>query len=234
MKVNTKTFSKFLKKVKMSAGQEIQECTFNFEKTGLRIAANSATQQARASGLLKTSAFKGYEELGSIGVGDFPTFVKVVERFGEEIGLKVEGNLLTITGAGKKVDIELLDTQFISTDVKEPELEFADTFMFPADKIKEIIADAKLNKDSVLSFITEEKKLIINNTGKYKFSHQFDVPTCKGGVTVKFGEPFVDAFENLTEKVEFSIKDNYPVKVLEKTDDMVITLIVAPRVDTEA
>jgi len=233
MKIKTKTFSIFLKKVKMSAGQEIQECIFNFEKTGLRISANSVTKQARASGVLKTSAFKGYEELGTIGVGDMPSFVKVVDRFEEEIGLKVEGNLLTISGTSKKVDIELLDTQFISTDITEPTLEFDDTFVFPAEKIKEIITDAKLNKDSVISFVTEDKKLTINNTGKYKFSHQFDVPTCKGGVVVKFGAPFVDAFENLTDKVEFSIKKDYPVKMLEKTDDMVITIIVAPRVDTE-
>lgn len=233
MKIKTKILTAFLKKVKMSAGQEIVECILNFSKEGLKISANSAAQQSRASGLLKSSAFTDYEEIASIGISDLPVVVDVLSRFGEDITLKVEGNLLTVSGLGKKVEIELMDVQFITSDITEPKLEFADTFIFEAEKIKEIISDAKLSKDSVLTIVTELKKVVFSNTGKYKFTHAFDMVTCKGGVTAKFGDPFVDAVQNLTEKLEFSIKTDYPIKILEKTEHTIITLIVAPRVETE-
>jgi hypothetical protein len=114
-----------------------------------------------------------------------------------------------------------------------PNLTFADTFIFPADKLNEIINDSSLSKNSYLIFTTENKKLKIANTGKYKFLHEFDMPNVNGGVTVRFGAPLVLAVKNMTDTLEFNASTNYPIKITEKTDISEISIIVAPLVVDE-
>lgn len=233
MKIAKKVLVDFLRKVKMEGKQGILECVLKFEKEGLKIDTNSPANLSRVMGWLNTSAFKEYEELGNVGINDFENVIKVLDRFGENIALKKEGNLLTISGEGKKVDIELISETFLSSDTGAPELEHEETFTITATKLKEIYKDVEMNKDAVLTVTTEEKKAKFSNTGKYKFLTEVEAPTCKGGTVVKFGEPLLEATKNFTGSLEFSVKTNYPAKVMEKTDKSVITVIVAPRVEDE-
>jgi len=228
-----KVLSGFLKKFKMDGTQSVAEGILKFEKDGLHIAANSNSKQARVMAWLKKEAFKEYEELGNVGVNDIPTIINVLERFGEFITISKEGNLLTVKGEGKKVDIELVAENFLDTDTGEPKLEFTETFSMTATKLKDIFKDVKMNKDAVIKFETSEKKVKISNTGKYKFVNEIEALTCKGGVTVSFGEPFMDATNNLDGNLDLSLAVNYPVKIMEKTETSVVTVIVAPRVEDE-
>jgi hypothetical protein len=231
MKIKTKTLVNFLKKARMEGDQQINECILHFQKEGMKMNVNSPSQQARTISWLKTSAFKEYEEIGKVGVNDMVNMIKVLDRFGEIITLTVTGNLMSVKSEGKSVDIELVAESFLSTDTGEPNLEFTDTFTIPASKIAEVIKDVSLNDDAVITIQTEDKKVKISNTGKYKFVHEIAAPTVKGGVIVKLGEPFINAVINLDANLELSIRSDYPVKIMEKTDDSIITLIVAPRVD---
>ena len=160
-------------------------------------------------------------------------YVKVVDRFDNEITLKKDGNLKTITGKGKKVEIELVAENFLETDTGEPKLEFTDTFVTSADKLKDIFQDVKMNKDATMTLETTEKKVTITNTGKYKFVNEINAPTCKGGAKTTFGNPFMNATEALHGVLDISMSTNYPIKVREKTEESVITFIIAPRVEDE-
>lgn len=233
MKIKVDKLKTFLTKVKMQNENAIQEAIFEFGKDGVKINANNPAKLARVMGWLKTSAFKEYEDIGQIGLNDMDNLIKVLSRFKDEVTLSVEGNLLTIKGGGKVVEISLVNTSFISTDNKEPKLEFEDNFALSAGKIQEIFDDVKLNKDSVISIETGEKAVKISNTGKYKFQHTVDATTCKGGAKTKFGQVLMDCLTELKGNLEFSMATDYPIKVIEKTEDSIITIIVAPRVETE-
>lgn len=233
MKIKVDKLKTFLTKVKMQNENAIQEAIFDFSKEGVKVNANNPAKLARVMGWLKSTAFKEYEEIGQIGLNDMDNLIKVLSRFKDEITLSVEGNLLTVKGGGKTVEISLVNKSFISTDDKEPELEFKDNFVLPKGKIQEIFEDVKLNKDSIITVETAEKAVKISNTGKYKFQHTLDAPTCKGGAITKFGQPFIDCISELKDKLEFSISTDYPIKIIEKTEDGVITVIVAPRVEAE-
>ena len=233
MKVKTKTFVSFLKKVKMEKSQQIDECILAFGTDGLKINANSASKQSRVMGWLKKEAFKEYEELGNVGINDMANVVRVLERFGELITLKKEGNLLTISGDSKKVDIELISEEFLNTDTGEPNLEFENTFTISMPKLKDIIKDVEMNKDAIMILETGEKKVSFSNTGKYKFRTEVDAPSCTAGVKVKFGSPLIDVVTNLDAPVEISVKSDHPAKVMEKTETSVVTIIVAPRVEDD-
>lgn len=233
MKIKTGTLSSFLKKATLSNEQQIKEGILDFQKDGLKINVNDPAKQARSMAWLKTNAFENYEEMGKVGMNEFDMIIKVLDRFGEKINLKKEGNLLTISGEGKKVDIELVSETFLDTDTGEPKLEFDETFSITATQVKDIIKDVNLNKDAVIKITTEERKVKFSNTGKYKFVNEIVAQTCKGGTEVDFGTPFVNVVNNLDGTLDFSIKSNYPAKIMEKTETSVITIIVAPRIEEQ-
>lgn len=233
VKIRTKDMKKFMEKSIMTEEQVITEAMLQFTESGLKIAANSGSQQARVSSLLKSSTFEEYSPIGNLAIGSLNEFPKVIDRFGEKISLSVEGNLLTIKGDGKSVGIELMSEELISTDIKEPDLTFEETFILPAGCLNDIIKDVNLSKDVVIVFKTEKGKLIVTNTGKYKFTRVIECPTIKGDVSVRMGAPFIQATNKLDGELEISMKKDYPMKILEKTQESVISLIVAPRVETE-
>jgi len=217
----------------MDGAQQITETVLEFGKDGLKINANSDPKQARVMAWLKKSVFEDYKELGAVGLGDLQNVVNVLGRFGDTISLKKEGNLLTVKDKTKSVGIELVAENFLTTDTGEPKLEFEETFGLTATRLKSVFDDIKLNKDAVMTFKTEQKKVVISNTGRYKFVNEIPADTCKGGVKVDFGDPFIDATKNLDGNLEISLKTSYPAKVMEKTETSVITIIVAPRVEEQ-
>jgi len=233
MKVKTKTLVSFLKKAKMEKQQQIDECILAFGNDGLKINSNSPSKQSRVMAWLKKEAFKEYEELGNVGVNDLTSVINVLNRFGELITLKKEGNLLTISSEGKKVDIELISEDFISTDTGEPKLEFENTITISMTKLKDIIKDVEMNKDAVMILESGEKKVLFSNTGKYKFQTEVEALTCTPGAKVKFGAPLIESVTNLDAPVEISFKSDHPAKIIEKTETSVVTIIVAPRVEDD-
>jgi hypothetical protein len=233
MKIKTKTLVGFLKKARMTGTQAITEAVFRFEKDGLKINANSEPQQARVMAWLNSGAFQEYEAIGNVGLNDLANVVKVLDRFGETIVLKKEGNILNVKSEGKTVDIELVNENFLNTDINEPSLTFTDTFDVKADKLHDIIKDVEMNKDAVLTIKTIEKSVLFTNTGKYKFSNSIEAPTCKGGVKVDYGQPFIDCTSELDGPLQISVASNYPCKVIERLETSVVTIIIAPRVESE-
>jgi len=233
MKVKTGTLAGFLKKFSMEGSQQINEGVLRFEDEGLKISANSVSKQVRVMSWLKKGVFTEYEAIGNVGVNDIPTVIRVLERFGENISLTKEGNLLTVKGESKKVEIELVAESFLDTDTGEPTLEFIDTFTIPSAQMKNIYKDVKMNKDATLTIETADKSVAFKNTGKYKFLNTIAALTCKGGAKSTFGEPLIDATNNLDGELEISLGENYPMKVMEKTETSVVTIIVAPRVAEE-
>jgi hypothetical protein len=231
MKIKTKVLVGFLKKARMTGTQQLSEAVLRFEKEGLRINANSESQQSRVMSWLHSSAFDEYEIFGNVGMNDLTNVVKVLDRFGEAITLKKEGNLLTIKGDNKTVDIELINENFLNTDTTEPNLTFADTFDITSGKLSELIKDVQISKDAIISIKTAPKSVLFTNTGKYKFTNTIDAPTCKGNVKVDFGQPLIDAVSELDGVLQFSVATNYPCKIIEKLEKSVITIIVAPRVE---
>ncbi len=231
MKVETAKLKNFLNKTIMSGTEGIEEGILKFGKDGLKLEANSITKFARTMGWFKKDNFKEYEELGNVCMNDLGNIINVLARFGKEITLKKEGNLLTIKGDGKTVDIELVAESFLKTDADEPKLEFAETFNLKAGKLSELFKDVQMNKDAIIKIETKEKIVEFSNTGKYKFINTIEAPTCKGGEKVSFGEPFIDATTKLDGDLTISIKKEYPAKIMETTEESVITIIVAPRVE---
>ncbi len=229
MKIKREVLSNFLRKVCMQATEQLDEVLFNFTTNGLEIAGLTATQTVRVDALLKASSFTDYSAIGQIGVQELNNIIKIIDKFDKEVTLVVEGNLLTMSESSKKVEVELIATQFIQSPQPLPEMEHTEVITLKADDLNDFVGDASLNKDFVINIETAPKQTRFFNTGKFKFSKTFETLSATGGTVVAFGVPFINAVKNLKKEVNLSLKSQFPVKIVEKTDDSVISLIIAPR-----
>jgi hypothetical protein len=233
MKVDKEVLKVFLDKVKMTGSMQITECILKFSEDGLHICTMVPDKVGRVDGWLNKAAFKDYIVLGNVGVNDFNTIIKVVQRFGKDLLLTKEGNLLTLKGDSKSVDVELISENFLATDITTPNLKFTEVFNIKASQLIDIYNDVTLSKDAVLSIITKEKLVEFKNTGKYKFVNTLKADTCKGGVSSTFGQALIDATTKLDGDLEIAMAQDYPIKITEKTENSIISIIVAPRVDSD-
>jgi hypothetical protein len=231
MKINKKKLTDFLKKVNMSGSERIEEAIFNFMDNGLSINAVANTKISMINALLNKSAFTEYEAIGEIGIPDLSLIIRILDKFDDELSFIIEGSLIKFFDKNKEMTTELLNTEFITKANSQKELTHDEIISLNAEVLKDIISDATINKDYNLQFKTEPKKLIIETTGKFKFKREFNIPEVKGGVIVTFGQPFVDNVGALTDDLLLHLKAQYPIKIFEKTDDSVITIIAAPRMN---
>ena len=228
MKIETKVLVNFLKKVRMDGTHQIIESIFDFNEQGLRIKGMTQDETVKLDSMLSHDGFIKYEAIGKIGVQDIPTMIRILEKFGSEVEITVEGNIIKFHDNTKEMSTELMDVNFLKdiTDVKSPE--FTDQFTIDVKQLQEVIDDASINKEFDLEFTTIEKGVTISTSGKYKFKKNLSIPEAQGGVNVRFGTPFMHAVKNLTDNVILSMTTNFPVKILEKTEHSVITIVCAP------
>jgi len=231
MKIKKQKISDFLKKINMDGTEKIEEAIFDFSETGLKVSAMSPSKVNRIDAVLKTAAFTQYNAVGKIGVQTLSNIIKIVDKFNDDIVLEVEGNLLTVKDKSKNMVTELVDVQFIEAIQPLKEMQFDDFFTMEVAVLKSIIDDATINKEFKIKLETVPKGVKFSNTGKYKFTRNIVVDESKGGVEGLFGQPFVNAIKSLNGKLEMNVKNNFPLKLLEKTEDSVITIIVAPTME---
>ena len=233
MNVEKTKLKTFLAKVVMTGTEMIDEMVLDFSESGLKVSAMSATNVSRVDGILKPSAFKDYKAIGKIGLDSLDTIIRVVDTFNKEITLNVEENILVLSEGNNKVEIETVDVSFITVPGESKELEFADQFELPVNILQDFIKDAEINKEYKILIESAEKKLRLTNTGKYKFKKVYDIPMAKGGIKSSFTETLKFVITNLTEKVMVYGSEDFPIKVVEKTEDSIVTILTAPNVEEE-
>lgn len=234
MKINTKRFSEFLKRCMMSGTQQIDDMLLKFQRDGLRVAQDSKPNQVRVYGFLKKEAFDSYEEIGTIGMTEINRVIKVVERFGKDIEMSKNSNVLQITSGNKTVQIELAEEEYIADVGTELKLDkFKDFFEMNAEELDDIIKDAQVEKDTIIKIETQVGKATFTNKGKYKFTRTLEISTIIGGAKVLVGQPFIEALNNIEGNLKVSIGNDYPVMIEMTSEFEQFKYIIAPRDDKE-
>lgn len=229
MKVKNENVVEFLNKVKCNTEFSDEDLILNFTESGVRINAVNATKTVVLTANLSKNAFIEYEQIGKIGIQKLGEVISVLRTFGDEIELKVEGNLLIIKERGRKVEIELLDINMI---LEAPELKkemvFSENITLTGKDVNAFLADAGMNKEFATFITTEKGKIIFSNTGKYKFTKEIDTNDCVGGNKLKLGEPFVNVMKAFATNIIVGLGAGMPLKIIEKSDNSNISVIVAP------
>jgi len=230
MKIEKNTLFSFIEKFRTVNHSSINAAIFKFHEEGLRVVGHDAPNNICSSAFLKSSSFVEYEAIGNIGLNEICRIVTSLKRFKGVITLKVEGNLLTISEANKKLSIELVSEKFLEDTKYEEYKSYKELFEMEASELNDILADANLKTGMSLIITTLKDKIIFTNSGKYKFERVVEREGCVGGTFVKMGLPFSDAISNLTGMLNISIASDYPIQVVEKSDDEEHIIVVAPMV----
>jgi hypothetical protein len=112
------------------------------------------------------------------------------------------------------------------------ELAFTENIDLPIAEIQSFVTEAAaMNKEVDLIITTTEKAVLLNNTGKYKFTRTIPAEKAIGGVKVKFKTPMFNAIANLEGIVTLSLSNDFPAKILEKQEGSNVSLVVAPVIE---
>jgi len=229
MNTEAKKVSSFLNKIhgggdigpdelKLDFGQSITTSAMNAEKTIL------------VSAEMQPTEFTNYTPLGIVAVDDLKTILGILNGF-DKVELSKNGNLLTLSEKGRKVETTLTNPEFIK-DAPKKELVFDENIEVEAKRINDFISQAKLNKDFILKISTKPKQLVLETDGKYKFTEVIEAKEAVGGIEVKVGEPFLGMISEFSGKIILKLKSAHPVQLLEQTPTTRICITVAPYIET--
>lgn len=229
MKINTKTLINFLSTVRMN---EIEIIGLNFLDNGLNIHSDSNANTHQVKALLKKEAFIEYEPVGEIGVDDLSRLISVMKSIGQEVKIKVDGNVLELSNKKKKVEVELVSNKFVPKAQEAPDIEFESSATLQASDIKEILNDIKSSKNSVVKINTVEEGLEIKTSGKFSYTYRYDSKDTLGGVEVSFGNPLINALSEISKgNITLHLKTQAPLLVENNDEKANYKFFIAPRTE---
>lgn len=233
MKIRKDVLKEYLHKIKMDGSEIMSEALFNFTDNGLQVNFISAANTVMVSSTLNTTAFVEYEAIKEVGVQYIPELYKIIETLGDEIILTVTGNILTLKSDGKTVDVELMDSKLLRDVPNKPLPEFTENFEIDGNKIQKFLSDISINKEPKVILTTQPGKLLLKNTGKFKFTYEVPVEQIKGNVTSRYAIPFVSVMKQLEGKLTIRLSDSFPLVVEQVTDKYKLKFIIAPIMNTD-
>ena len=229
MKIEKNKLKTFLTKTKFSGEDELREVILNFGDNGLEINAVCLVKTSMVNGILKKEAFEEYEAFGEIGIMNLPNLLRVMDSFDKTLNISVDGNLLVVSEASRKVEVEYADPDVISKTDISLDIEFDEEFTIESSIINKFIARASINTDFDISLITDEGKLTLTNSkGAYKFTEEVAIEGLENKLKATFGKSLVNVIAPLSGEVKIFIKEDAPLKIVETTDDSQIELITSP------
>ncbi len=229
MKIKKNSLVGFINKVSLNETEKLKEVLFDFQKDGVHVSAMSPTNVSRVDAVLYSSGFEVYDSVGKVAFDDIDTLSKVLSGFDDSIEITINGNLATFSEGNKKVDVELLDEQFINKTDERKEMRHTDSIELDISKFKKFINDVSINKDFNVILTTTENKVRMSNVGKYAFSLNVDCDA-RGGVAVKFGASIKNCVYNLTDSIRLNLATDYPIEIIEETENSKVSIVTAPRI----
>lgn len=240
MKVESEKLKKFIEKVTYNS--LISDFTMNFLPEGLQILVVTPDNIAFNKGVMSGDNFVKYEELDNFGLSDTRSFISKLNLHTGQIELKYEDNKLVLIGENEMSYDMTCDCE--NTDCylgKVPEfIENLDNgFIVNSNDLLKIskawdsLSLRKSNKPQFIQLCVKNGLLnmkVENEIGDgFEKNIKVDYKDCKS----KFGSIIKTLFNTLEGDVNVSLKDNYPIKIMEKNDDMKLIYSIAPRVDDE-
>lgn len=228
MKIEAGELKSFL--TMLSIDGLIDDIKMDFGDEGLSIKTRTADNVCMMNGQLNKSSFKTYEKIGEIGVQSVKTLLEFLKRFGDEvINIEKKANMLLIRTKGREGEFILPSLEFIEDIPAVPKLDYDLTFKLNSDLIREAYNNSNtIGDDEVLSFIGKDKKLILQSGTSNKLREIIDIPEIDKEFSVTFGMTLGSMIKFLDGDISVSVKTNYPLKLLKKSENLIVSCIVAP------
>lgn len=233
MKVKKDTLVGFFKQAAMTGVSALTECIVDFNKKGIKISSQSASNNVLINAVLKAKAIDDYKELGQVGLHNLQDLVKLLDGFvGESVKIVKKDNQLVFSASHRRVKVTLMDKDALVKPTEYPKnLEERNEITIDMDILKGFFKNMSIVNTSEFSFSIKDKDLYFHTKGFNEVTEKVSIKDKgfkKAKVDLKLSRAFVDAVENLTGTVTLALKSDYPITVKANTDDTDIKILVAP------
>jgi proliferating cell nuclear antigen len=217
----------------------VTEVKIRLNEYGLSITAIDPANVAMVSLRIPKKAFSEFDTGNeSLGV-NLDSLKRILKRSSGPLSLEKKENLLYIQMDDRIKRNFILSLIDIETEDKEiPNLEFSSKVELQSEDLIDSVEDCGVVADAC-SFIIKEEKFIIEAKGLNSTRTEFSgdeasitAEPCKARYSLEYLQKFIKA-SKLTDKTTLNFADDHPLKMDVKTENMEISFILAPRVETE-
>src|SRR3989344_2757672 len=220
----------------------VTEVRIKVNKEGIMLTAIDPANVAMVYFKIPSSLFSEFELQKDVDLGLNLNNLKAVLRRckpGSALILEKQENMLNLTIKDRiKRDFSLA---LIDIDMEEkslPQWEFNSVIHVNSDTFVEVIEDCAVVSDAC-TFIAEPNKFIVEahglNSARAEFSSD-EAQIHSGNSTARFSLEYLSKFikgAKISSKVSLSFSDNHPMRLDFHTGDVVLSFVLAPRVEQD-
>jgi proliferating cell nuclear antigen len=217
----------------------VTEVKIKLNDYGLSVTAIDPANVAMVSLRIPKKAFSEFDSGSEVLGVNLDSLKRILKRSSGPLVLEKRENLLHIQMEDRikrNFTLSLMDIE--SEDKEMPSLEFSSRVELQSEDLIDSVEDCAVVGDAC-SFIIKEEKFIIEakglNSTRTEFSGDeanISAEPCKARYSLEYLQKFIKA-SKLADKTTLNFADDHPLKMDVKTENMEISFILAPRVETE-
>jgi len=220
----------------------VMEVKLKVNKEGMSLTAIDPANVAMVYFKIPADLFTQFEvdkdEVLGVNLNDLKNVLRRC-KFGSSLTLERKDNQLKV-GIQDKIrrdfSLALID---ISVEEKEmPEWEFKSVIKIPAELFAEVIEDCLIVSDAC-TFIAEPNKFVIEasglNSARAEFSSD-EVEIHSDSSTARFSLEYLNKFakgSRICAKAVLNFSDNHPMRINFPTGNVILSFVLAPRIEQE-
>jgi len=217
----------------------VTEVKIKLNEYGLSITAIDPANVAMVNLRIPKQTFSEFDSDNEVLGVNLDSLKKILKRSSGPILLEKKENLLHIQMEDRikrNFTLGLIDID--SEDKEMPNIEFSSRVEIRSEDFIDSVEDCSVVSDAC-SFVIKEGKFIMEakglNSTKTEFSGDevnIHAESCKSKYSLEYLQKFMKA-SKLSEKTVLNFAEDHPLRMDVKTDNLEISFVLAPRVETE-
>ena len=234
MKINTNAFISFVTKASLNG--DIQTMNIEFTDDGLTSAVHDQSNTTLTMTTLKLSAIEDYEKRDEVFIRNTGAFLKALRKLDDTFDFSIVENYVMKIVSGNRTGFIMLGSEMACDNKRkdgEPTIDFTSTFSINKSDIIQSVQDTK--DLDIKQTVIEKTDTNVTFTVGEKGESDYFITTLESPETgtgkVKVGEMFLKLYAVLNGEISISLGTNKPIKVIEDSDNVKFTCIIAPIID---
>ena len=226
MKIEAKKLHAFLKKASLDGA---------IETSVLRCEDNTITTKAKSGNSLAVIAsLKAETEEMVLPIKSMKTLLKVLNTFNGEICIEAKGNVMKLFDTGREADLVVAKEEFVDNEIKE-ELPFKYEASFPlqGSVLKQALTNAEILGSETFIMQVKDKAFSISSNKDKSDSMTEKTTASYDDCKLELGPIAVNVFKVVGDVLKVGMKNNYPIRIDETTEEQSIQYFIAPLEDVE-
>jgi hypothetical protein len=232
MKIESSVLKSFV--VKATMGGALPSMVMRVSNDGITAQLKDLSNAAMTTAKLSPDKVKEKEDM-VLCIKNTDMLIKSLGSFSGEVELKKNENILSIFNAERQINIVLSTEEFIDCNLPKIPDSLANAFdggiNLQTDILRKIVSDMAIVDGDKILVEVKDKKLTLNTGAKDFDNISMKVNVEYNDVLSTYGELLAKAITVIGDKVNMSLKSNFPIRLVEDADGIKCTYIIAPIVE---